>query len=572
MVNWADLPPGVTLADLDAPDPEYVRECLDKTTDADEQLDYLRQLVPRLVEESAADIQRWRDLCEKHGLGRGDFRSLLAEARKAHEITSKVRAARQAAQEREDAAAQAQAKGILLPGPHEPLEAARALIDRWPSTDDIPHLAWWRGDFYRWTATHWASVNESIIQQRLYEATAEAIYVHPDPKEGLVAWSPKRRTIGDVEHALARGVIQRDPELADDRTIACSNGVVDPVTRALAPHHPARFNLSSLPFAYEHAAPCAQWQAFLDDVLGDDPQAQALLQEWFGYVISGRTDLHKILNMFGPRRSGKSTIARVLEAILGADSVTSPKLQALAGAFGEQPLIGKTLAVLSDISWNARDIGEAVEVLKAISGEDSRDVQRKHREAWHGKLGVRFMLISNDMPRFKDASGALVGRMIHIQFARSFFGREDHTLTQRLQGELPGILNWALEGLDLLTKRGHLLIPDSSRAIEGEILRQTSPVAGFLEDRATYVADSPPLNLDEVYGAYRDWCLKEDNREHVSTKDVFSKDLRSAGNGEIRIERRSVEGQRQRVVFGLVPAYPAALKPTFSTSGWLGNG
>jgi phage/plasmid-associated DNA primase len=33
---------------------------------------------------------------------------------------------------------------------------------------------------------------------------------------------------------------------------------------------------------------------------GDQPDAIDVLGEWFGYVISGRTDLHKILLMVGP--------------------------------------------------------------------------------------------------------------------------------------------------------------------------------------------------------------------------------------------------------------------------------
>jgi putative DNA primase/helicase len=566
--------PVVTDADLDAPDFEAVADKLTGMADEAERLDYLRTIPARIVDLSAADIQRWRDLCAGHGLGRGDFKAILAEARRGAEEKEKARRQAEIRDAVARAEAQAVATGAMLPGPQQPLEVARALVMSWPRTDLTPHIAWWRGDFYRWVDTHWAPVNPSVIQQRLYEATGDALYRHPDPKVGIVPWAPNRRSIGDLEHALARGVVHRDPDLADERVIACVNGVLDLATRTLTGHHPVRFNLSSLPFAYSEGARCPHWLAFLADVLPGDEQAVMFLQEWFGYVISGRTDLQKIANLFGPRRSGKSTVARVLEAVLGAETVTSPKLQSLAGDFGEQPLIGKSLAVLTDISWNARDIVEAVEVLKAISGEDSRDVHRKNREAWHGKLGVRFMLIGNDMPKFKDASGALAGRMIHIQFTRSFFGQEDHGLTARLLTELPGILNWALDGLARLAERGRLLVPDSSRAIEGEILRQTSPVAGFLDDRAAYAADCDPLTLDDVYGAYRDWCIREDSRDHIATKEVFSRDLRSAGNGAIRVERKKLEGQpRRQLVYGLVAAYPGALTPpvTPSPSGWLIN-
>jgi putative DNA primase/helicase len=44
---------------------------------------------------------------------------------------------------------------------------------------------------------------------------------------------------------------------------------------------------------------------FLGELWPNEPDAINALGEWFGYVISGRTDLHKILLMVGPTRRGK---------------------------------------------------------------------------------------------------------------------------------------------------------------------------------------------------------------------------------------------------------------------------
>ena len=51
--------------------------------------------------------------------------------------------------------------------------------------------------------------------------------------------------------------------------------------------------------------------------MAQEPDAIDVLGEWFGYVISGRLDLHKILLMVGPTRGGKGAIARVLTALIG---------------------------------------------------------------------------------------------------------------------------------------------------------------------------------------------------------------------------------------------------------------
>jgi putative DNA primase/helicase len=57
--------------------------------------------------------------------------------------------------------------------------------------------------------------------------------------------------------------------------------------------HPSRRSIGSQP-------PPSWWLHFLDKPSPNEPEAVDVLQEWFGYVISGRLDLHKILLMVGP--------------------------------------------------------------------------------------------------------------------------------------------------------------------------------------------------------------------------------------------------------------------------------
>jgi putative DNA primase/helicase len=238
-----------------------------------------------------------------------------------------------------------------------------------------------------------------------------------------------------------------------------------------------------------------------------------------------------------------------LEALLGAENVSSPSIPSLVGTFGEQPLIGKTLAIFSDISWAHRDIVTGVEILKAISGQDTRDVNRKNREAWHGKLGVRFMIAGNDMPKFTDASGALAGRFVHVQFTRSLAGREDPTLKGRILEELAGVLNWAIEGLRDLQITGRFAEPQTSEDLAAEVRRQQSPVQGFLDDSCAYTETANPVPLDELFPAYRAWARAADV-DHPMDRERFGRSLASAG---LRVERKMINGVRARRVHGIVP-------------------
>ena len=127
-----------------------------------------------------------------------------------------------------------------------------------------------------------------------------------------------------------------------------------------------------------------------------------VLGEWFGYVISGRTDLHKILLMVGPTRGGKGAIARVLTAMVGRKNYAGPTLNSLGGEFGLAPLIGKPLAVISDARFAGKDASVVVERLLSISGEDALTINRKYQVQWTGKLPTRLHVLSNELPKLGD--------------------------------------------------------------------------------------------------------------------------------------------------------------------------
>ena len=115
----------------------------------------------------------------------------------------------------------------------------------------------------------------------------------------------------------------------------------------------------------------------------------------------------------GPTRGGKGTIARILGKLVGPANVAGPTLSSLSHDFGLAPLLGKSLAVISDARLDAqRDASVVVERLLAISGEDTITVNRKYRDQWTGKLPTRFLVISNELPRLGDASGTIANRFV----------------------------------------------------------------------------------------------------------------------------------------------------------------
>ena len=105
-------------------------------------------------------------------------------------------------------------------------------------------------------------------------------------------------------------------------------------------------------------------------------------------------------------------MGRVLTALLGKSNVCAPTLASLSQCFGLWPLIGKQLAIISDARLGGRADQQAIaERLLSISGEDGITIDRKYLVQWTGRLTTRFVIMTNELPRITDASGALASRI-----------------------------------------------------------------------------------------------------------------------------------------------------------------
>ncbi len=309
--------------------------------------------------------------------------------------------------------------------------------------------------------------------------------------------------------------------------VAVANGLLHLPTRRLHPHSPHFWTHHALPFDYDPAAPTpTRWLAFLRELWGDDESSIAALQETMGYLIGGDTRQQKIFLLVGPKRSGKGTIGRVLTGLLGRHNVAAPTLAGMATNFGLSPLIGRPLALVSDARLSSKaDNGVVVERLLSVSGEDSITIDRKYRDPWTGRLSSRFMVLTNELPRLADSSGALSSRFVLLVLSRTFYGREDPTLTDQLLAEATGILSWSLDGLDRLNQRGYFEQPAAGADALRQLEDLASPVAAFIRERC-HVGSDASVAVDELWTAWKLWC-EGDNR-HPGTKAVFGRDLRAA--------------------------------------------
>jgi putative DNA primase/helicase len=141
------------------------------------------------------------------------------------------------------------------------------------------------------------------------------------------------------------------------------------------------------------------------------------------------------------------------------------------------------------------------------------------------KLPTRFMFLTNELPRLKDSSTALAGRFLVLSMQQSFYSQEDLTLTARLCGELPGILNWALDGWSRLQGHGCFTQPRSVEDAIEQLEELASPVRSFVRECCVIGYDHR-VPIRHLYAAWHMWC--QQNGRPPGTVQLFGRDLGAA--------------------------------------------
>lgn len=452
-------------------------------------------------------------------------------------------------------------KNRLVLFPAAPLQSARTYVSLKHDGPQGRTLHHQNGTFFRWANTHYEEMTAEEIRASLYGFLEKAD--QPAKEEGETEpFNPNKSKVANVAEALAAAVqlpsTIRPPTWIDDAShpparelVSCTNGLLHLPTRKLLSHSPAFFSVNALEFPYEATVKQPEeWIKFLKQIWPTDSQSVDMLQELFGLALTGDTSHQKAFLLVGPKRSGKGTIARVLTKLLGQANVCGPTLSSLGQNFGLAPLIGKRLAIISDARLGGKtDQQIVVERILAITGEDSLSVPRKFKDDWTGQLETRVMVLTNELPKLADASGALASRFLILIMTESFYGKEDQGLTDRLTRELAGILNWSLDGWKRLKERGHFVQPAAAAAAQRDFEDLGSPIGAFVRD-CCEVGPTYQCKPEDVYHAWVRWC-DEQNITHVGTVQTFGRDLRSVVPSLKTTQPRTNEDTRERFYKGV---------------------
>jgi putative DNA primase/helicase len=454
---------------------------------------------------------------------------------------------------------------LVSPRDATPLGLASLYLQRRASDEQgKPVIARWAGEWWKMVDGFYRSFDDERLRSTLWAFLEKVTVVVRDDDgtrhEPLV---PRKAMVAEVTEALmaegyAPSVFDTPPvwisgrkDLDPEELLVCPNGILHMPSRRFLPPDPDLFTPYGINVPYVADAPVpTAWHQFLKDLWEEDPDCIEALQTMMGYFLTPDTSQQKLFLLVGPKRSGKGTLGRIIRAIMGARNVANPTLGSLERPFGMQSMIGKSLAIIGDARLSGRaDQGAIVERLLSISGEDAIDVDRKHRDPVTLRLRTRILMLSNELPKLSDASGALASRFHLVTTTRSFLGDEDLGLEARLMAELPGILKWAIDGWHLLRERGSFWQPASSAESIAELQALASPVSQFIEE-CCELDELREIEATRLFERWQSWC-KENGRDHAGTTQTFGRDLRAVLPRVQRHQRRLPGGGRMRLYRGI---------------------
>lgn len=366
---------------------------------------------------------------------------------------------------------------------------------------------WGMGEWRKYKDGIWPPVDKDVIRQEIKTVIDKAKLEGVKSTAGLLA---SVMELARIDIAIPADMWDSNPDY-----LPCKNGVLHIPSKSLLPHTPDIYATSKLEFNYDPDATCPHFLYALQRV----PDAADFIQEFAGYSLTIETK-HEIAVWFqGPMGSGKSTIILGLETMLGearAGSLGLAEIERSRFAFSELP--GKTLVVSTENPDSYMKMTHTLNAL--ISGEPIR-IEEKFKEAITIRPHVKILWAMNNLPRVNDANNGLMRRVKVVKFPELPKDQTDVDLKKQIAMEGPGILNWALIGLDRLRLRGKFEIPKGVQEATKDFQEKNDIPSTFLEEVGAKIDLTDPncrTPSQFLYDEYSGWCKRNGHTPMSSTR------------------------------------------------------
>lgn len=302
-------------------------------------------------------------------------------------------------------------------------------------------------------------------------------------RETASAWQQEalvRQARSELGIPIAPDEFDRDGWLLN-----CLNGTLDLKTRRLRSPSPEDYLTKVCGVVFDADARCPYWERFVGRIM-PSPGVRRYFQTLIGLSLTGEVGEQGFYILWGSGANGKTTAVQTIAALLGDYALDTPTSTLLArGQHGGVPndlarLKGARFvyAAEPDMSKKLAD-----ELLKRITGGEPITARFLFREFFTFYPEFKLFLLANHKPAIDGRDHGTWRRIHLVPFTETIpaDGRVANFREQYLIPELPGILNWALDGLDLWRAEG-LVEPQDVRDATEAYRVETDELGDFFAE------------------------------------------------------------------------------------------
>lgn len=382
--------------------------------------------------------------------------------------------------------------------------------------------------WFVWQGTHWEP-DQTGEAMRLAKQTVRSIHLEAekvdDEEHRAMIQQHAYKSEGAERIRAIIDLAKTEPEISirdsqldrDSWLFNVQNGTIDLSTGKLLKHKKTDYITRISPVTFDRRATAPRWEQFLEEIFAGDEALIGFIRRAVGYTLTGDIREHALFFCYGQGRNGKSTFLEALRELMSSYSIQSDfsTFQSTRNDGPRHDLARMRGARLVSAIEARGDRSFDETVLKQMTGGDTVTARNLYEASFEFKPQFKLWLAANHLPLVREQTEAFWSRIYMIPFTVIIPAhKRKKNLGRQLVKELPGILNWALEGCEEWRKNG-LMAPDTVRRAITEYKEEYDVLSEFFKERCR-LRDSEWTSRSALYQAFSDWWQETRGRNPLS--------------------------------------------------------
>lgn len=404
----------------------------------------------------------------------------------------------------------------------------------------VPQVKAW----IMWTAKSWRWDTDGASVRSMAAKLPRTIYAeglkHPKDGEHFARWARKsseRRTIAAAVNLFSDFEQVRLPMShvdAGEFVVGFDHArqVINLRAGTARAASPADYVTKSLSAeSIGNASRAIRWRQFLLEIFSEDQKLVDWLQRFCGYLLTGSTQEHIFLFLYGHGANGKSVFIELLKFIMGdyARAIASETLsESKRNAGGASPdladLVGARLVLCAETEDNA---ALAESLVKGMVSGDSMAARKLYSDPFQFQPVLKLIMAGNHRPIVRGNDHGIWRRVRLVPFDRTFKPDErDQNLLAKLKAEAPHILAWMVDGCVMWQQRGLSDTPAKIQEATSAYQKDQDLTGAWLSECTERCPHGETVNGD-LYDSYKAWSV--DNGHRPASSAVLGRRLSERG-------------------------------------------